>query len=154
MTRTPNPSIPTPPTPHMVTFAAWRDGPAHAGRPAGPHYVTLAELLVRLGSYGLGLTWKALLVDDPPHPAFARLVEASAGPGIPTLELLAMDAPHLQAIDADFAGYAGDELVLILREFDSSSWDVRTADAWVLGEIRRHYPDARPMTEAEWDATN
>ncbi|MFJ7209163.1 hypothetical protein ACIQWR_37235 [Streptomyces sp. NPDC098789] len=142
----------------MVSFAAWRDGGApYPGRgPAGRRYVTLAELLVRLGSYGLGLRWKARMVDEQPHPAFARMVEASADTdtGIPTLELLAMEAPHLQAVDGDFEGYAGGELVLTFREFDSSSWDVRTADAWVLGEIQRYYPDARPMTADEWDGTN
>jgi hypothetical protein len=144
----------TPSTMQMVSFAAWRDGAPHSGRPAGRYYVSLAELLVRLGSYGLGLTWKAQLFDDQPHPAFAQMVKVSAGTGIPTLELLAMDAPYLQAVDGDFEGYAGSELRLTLREFDSSSWDVRTADAWVLSEIRRHYPDARPMTSDEWGATN
>ncbi|MCX5588751.1 hypothetical protein OHA91_38260 [Streptomyces erythrochromogenes] len=57
---------------------------------------------------------------------------------IPTLELLAMEAPHIQAVDADFDGCAGGELMLTLREFDSSSWDVRTADTWVLSEARVH----------------
>ncbi|WRZ87814.1 hypothetical protein OHB54_01150 [Streptomyces sp. NBC_01007] len=144
----------TPSTMQMVTFAAWQDDALHSGRSADHHYVTLAELLVRLGSYGLGLTWKAQMFDEQPHPAFAQMVRASAGTGIPTLQLLAMDAPYLQAIDGDFEGYAGNELVLTLREFDSSSWDVRTADAWVLSEIQRHYPDARPMTSDEWDSTN
>ncbi|MEU2835183.1 hypothetical protein ABZ667_42385 [Streptomyces lavendulae] len=120
----------------MVTFAAWRNDALHSGRPTDRRYVTLAELLVRLGSYGLGLTWKAQMFDKDPHPAFARMMEASAGTGIPTLELLAMDV-HLQAVDGDFEGYSGNELVLTLREFDSSSWDVRTADAWVLSEIQR-----------------
>lgn len=144
----------TPPTMQMVSFAAWRDTAPHTGHHADRHYVTLAELLIRLGSYGLTLTWRARIFDDHPHSSFAELVRASAGHGIPTLELLAMDAPHLQAVDGDFEGYAGSELVLTLREFDSSSWDVRTADEWVLNEIRRHYPDAKPMTPDEWDATN
>ncbi|MEU7295203.1 hypothetical protein AB0A76_18615 [Streptomyces exfoliatus] len=34
-----------------ITFPAWR----------GKHYVTLAELLVRLGSFGLDLTWRVEL---------------------------------------------------------------------------------------------
>ncbi|MEU1200346.1 hypothetical protein ABZ446_29555 [Streptomyces sp. NPDC005813] len=138
----------------MVSFAAWRNRAPHAGKPADRHYVTLAELLVRLGSYGLALTWRARFSGDHPHPGFAELIRASSGEGIPTLELLAMDAPYLQAVDADFEGYVGGELVLTLREFDSSSWDVRTADEWVLSEIQRHYPDAEPMTSDEWDATN
>ncbi|MEU3794606.1 hypothetical protein [Streptomyces fructofermentans] len=144
----------TPTTMQMLTFAAWRDDALCTGGPADRRYVTLAELLVGLGSYGLGLTWKARMFDEQPHPAFRRMLEASAATGIPTLQLLAMDAPHLQAIDGDFEGYAGNELVLTLREFDSSSWDVRTADAWVLSEIQRRYPDARPMTPDEWDCTN
>ncbi|WP_428957370.1 hypothetical protein [Streptomyces sp. cg35] len=143
----------TPTTTQMISFAAWRDSAPHVGHATDRHYVTLAELLVRLGSYGLGLTWRTQVFDDRPHPGFAELARASAH-GIPTLELLAMDAPYLQAVDGDFEGYAGTDLVLTLREFDSSSWDVRTADEWVLSEIRRHYPDARPMTADEWDATN
>ncbi|MFB7340222.1 hypothetical protein ACFCZ6_09190 [Streptomyces hydrogenans] len=144
----------TPPPVRMLTFAAWRDSAPHAPGAAGRHYVTLAELLVRLGGHGLGLTWKALLFDEQPHPAFARMVREATGAGIPTLELLAMEAPHLQAVDADFEGYAGGELKVTLREFDSSSWDVRTTDPWILSELRRHYPDARPLTADEWDATN
>lgn len=144
----------TPSTMQMVTFAAWRDDALHSDRLADRRYVTLAELVVRLGSYGLGLTWKAQTFDEQPHPAFARMTKASAGTGIPTLDLLAMDAPHRQLVDGDFEGYEGTELVLTLREFDSSSWDVRTADAWVLSEIRRSYPDARPMTSDEWDSTH
>lgn len=139
-----------PPVPQMVSFAAWRDD----GDPHGRRYVTLAELLVRLGSFGLGLVWKARVFEGEPHPVFARLEEVSAGRGIPTLELLATEAPYLQAVDADFEGWAGGELVLTLREFDSSSWDVRTAEPWVLEEIRRHYPDATPLTRAAWDSTN
>ncbi|MFF3413024.1 hypothetical protein ACFYW8_44375 [Streptomyces sp. NPDC002742] len=144
----------TPSAMQMISFAAWRDDAPHGGHPADRHYVTLAELLVRLGSYGLTLTWRAQVFDDHPHPKFAELVTASEGNGIPTLELLAMDAPYLQAVDGDFEGYAGTELMLTLREFDSSSWDVRTADKWVLSEIQRHYPDAKPMTSDEWDATS
>ncbi|MGW1723350.1 hypothetical protein ACWCQK_10545 [Streptomyces sp. NPDC002306] len=94
------------------------------------------------------------LFGDPPHPAFVRMLEGSStGSGIPTLELLAMRGPHVQAIDGDFEGYVDGELVLTLREFDSSSWDVRTADEWVLGELGRCYPDARAMTADEWDAS-
>ncbi|MFE5718740.1 hypothetical protein [Streptomyces erythrochromogenes] len=148
------PMAETPSPIQTVSFAAWRDGIPHSGRPSERRYVTLAELLVRLGSHGLGMSWKARIFDEEPHPAFAQVLKASADTGIPTLELLAMKAPHMQAVDADFDGYAGGELVLTLREFDSSSWDVRTADTWVLSEIQRHYPDARPMTPEEWNSTN
>ncbi|MFF7453151.1 hypothetical protein [Kitasatospora sp. NPDC008115] len=74
----------------------------------------------------------------------------SAGSGIPTLELLALAGPHRRAVEAEFEGYAGGELVVTLREFDSTSWDVRTADEWVLSEIRRHYPDAGPTPPNAW----
>ena len=100
----------TPSAMQMISFAAWRDDAPHGGHPTARHYVTLAELLVRLGSYGLALTWRARVLDAHPHPKFAELVRASEGNGIPTLELLAMDAPYLQAVDGDFEGYAGTEL--------------------------------------------
>lgn len=142
-----------PSTPRVVSFAAWRDDAPEPGTRGVRRYVTLAELLVRLGSFGLGLRWRARFSEDQPHPAFDELVAASAGNGMPTLALLATRAPYLQAVDADFEGYAGTELVVTLREFDSSSWDVRTDDPWVLREIQRHYPDAGPLTADEWDAT-
>ncbi|WP_199551876.1 hypothetical protein [Streptomyces sp. N35] len=131
-----------------VTFAAWRDRPP--GDQEGEsrrYYVTLAELLVRLGSFGLDLTWKVQIYDDQLHSRFAEAQEAAAGAGIGTLELLAMVAPGQQFIDGDFAGYAGDQLMVVLREFDSTNWDLCTADASVLREIRRHYPDAAPTPE-------
>ncbi|MET9382413.1 hypothetical protein ABZY09_15360 [Streptomyces sp. NPDC002928] len=131
-----------------VTFAAWRDRPPGGQeRSSRQHYVTLAELLVRLGSFGLGLTWKVQIYDAQLHGRFAELEDASAGSGIGTLELLAVVAPDQQFIDGDFAGYAGDQLVVVLREFDSTSWDFCTADASVIREIRRHYPDATPTPE-------
>ena len=45
-----------------------------------------------------------------------------------TLTLLSLTTPFLQLIDAQARGFAGNELVLVLTEFDSSSWDVRAAD--------------------------
>jgi hypothetical protein len=50
-------------------------------------------------------------------------------------------------LDGDFAGYAGDELRVVLREFDSTSWNVRTTDASVIREIHRHCPDSAPTPE-------
>ncbi|MFJ4189780.1 hypothetical protein [Kitasatospora sp. NPDC089509] len=138
----------TPGSFQSVTFAAWRDHPPGRDRPSGRHYVTLPELLVRLGSFGLGLRWKAQIDDARQITAFAEIERACAGAGLGTLELLALVAPGFQFIDADFAGYAGDELKVVLREFDSTSWDVCTTDASVIREIRRHYPDAVPCHPA------
>ncbi|MFE6050687.1 hypothetical protein ACFQ6N_08030 [Kitasatospora sp. NPDC056446] len=130
-----------------VTFAAWRDRPPGQDRAADRYYVTLAELLVRLGNFGIGLTWKVRIDDARLVTRFAEIERASSGAGIGTLELLALVAPDLQFVDGDFAGYAGDELRVVLREFDSTSWDLCTADASVIREIRRHYPDAAPTPE-------
>ncbi|MFG2842901.1 hypothetical protein ACGF12_06945 [Kitasatospora sp. NPDC048296] len=124
-----------------VTFAAWReDG-------AGRRYVTLAELLVRLGSFGLDLQWRARIYEAPSCAKFARIEEACVDAPIGTLDLLAMVAPDLQTVDGDFAGYADGELAVVLREFDSTSWDFWTADAGAMREILRHYPDAAPTSE-------
>ncbi|MEV6192849.1 hypothetical protein AB0M19_10635 [Streptomyces sp. NPDC051920] len=137
-----------PPGPFQsITFAAWRDRLPGQNGASGRHYVTLAELLVRLGSFGLGLTWKVWIDAARLVPRFAEIEKASSGAGIGTLELLALVAPDLQFVDADFAGYAGDELRVVLREFDSTSWDLCTADASVVREIRRHFPDAVPTLE-------
>ena len=48
-----------------IRFRAWR----------GEHYVTLAELLVRLGSFGLDLTWRVECeeVVDPRCAAMEKL---------------------------------------------------------------------------------
>ncbi|MFB7619886.1 hypothetical protein [Kitasatospora sp. NPDC056181] len=130
-----------------ITFAAWRDRFPGQDRASNRYYVTLAELLVRLGSFGLGLTWKVRIDDARLVTRFAEIEKASSGAGIGTLELLALVAPDLQFVDGDFAGYAGDELRVVLREFDSTSWDLCTADASVVREIRQHYPDAVPTPE-------
>ncbi|GEB57046.1 hypothetical protein [Streptomyces gardneri] len=79
--------------------------------------------------------------------SFTEIEKASSGAGIGTLELLALVAPDLQFVDADFAGYAGEELKVALRKFDSTTWDLCTADASVVREIRQHFPDAVPTPE-------
>ncbi|CAL9328826.1 hypothetical protein SUDANB9_00026 [Streptomyces sp. enrichment culture] len=53
--------------------------------------------------------------------------------------MLSLTTTFLQLIDAEVRGFAGDELMLALTEFDSSSWDVRAVDERVLSELRQHY---------------
>ncbi|MET8030497.1 hypothetical protein [Streptomyces avermitilis] len=130
-----------------ITFAAWRDRLPGLDGASDRYYVTLAELLVRLGSFGLGLTWKVRIDDARLVTRFAEIEKASSGAGIGTLELLALVAPDLQFVDADFAGYAGNELGVVLREFDSTSWDLCTTDPSVIRGIRQHFPDAVPTPE-------
>ncbi|MGW6940569.1 hypothetical protein ACWGF3_16440 [Streptomyces xanthophaeus] len=126
-----------------LTFAAWRPGPP-------PRYVPLAELLVRLGSFGLGLTWKVDL-PDAPHGWIPSHEWATARHGIGTLRLLALVTPEVQFVDGNYDGYDADgRLVLELQEFDSTSWDVRSVDPWVLDEVRRWFPDARPSPPGAW----
>ncbi|MFJ9695577.1 hypothetical protein [Kitasatospora sp. NPDC101183] len=134
-----------------VTFAAWRDDPA-----GGRHYVTAAELLGRLASRGTGLRWKVWIDGARQVEPYAALEEAASGEGIGTRELLALLAPGEQFIDAEFAGYEGGELRLVLREFDSTGWDVGAVDASVVEEIRRCFPDAVPtpvdvLREIPWN---
>ncbi|MGV9693014.1 hypothetical protein ACWDUX_28350 [Streptomyces sp. NPDC003444] len=50
-----------------------------------------------------------------------------------------------QLIDAEARGFAEDKLMLVLTEFDSSSWNVRAVDERVLGELRHHYPGAEDL---------
>ncbi|WP_223837675.1 hypothetical protein [Streptomyces venezuelae] len=117
-----------------ITFRAWR----------GKHYVTLAELLVRLGSFGLDLTWR-VECDEIVDPRCVEMERRSAGAGMDTLTLLSLTTPFLQLIDAEAHGFLEDKLVLVLTEFDSSLWDVRAADERVLSELRHHFPDARDL---------
>ncbi|MFE6222404.1 hypothetical protein [Streptomyces sp. NPDC057854] len=117
-----------------ITFPAWH----------GRHYVTLAELLVRLGSCGLDLTWRVEL-DEIVDPRCAEMESRSADSGIDTLTLLSLTTPFLQLIDAEACGFAGDDLVVVLTEFDSSLWDVRAVDERVLSELRHHYPGATDL---------
>ncbi|GEB60188.1 hypothetical protein [Streptomyces gardneri] len=117
-----------------ITFPAWH----------GKHYVTLAELLVRLGSFGLDLTWRVEL-DWIVGPRCVEMERRSADSGMDTLTLLSLTTPFLQLIDAEACGFAGDELVVVLTEFDSSLWDVRAVDERVLSDLRRHYPGAKDL---------
>ncbi|MFD9240927.1 hypothetical protein ACFV0D_03120 [Streptomyces sp. NPDC059556] len=117
-----------------ITFPAWH----------GKHYVTLAELLVRLGSCGLGLTWRVEF-DEIVDPRCVEMERRSAESGMDTLTLLSLTTPFLQLIDAEACGFAGDELVVVLTEFDSSLWDVRAVDEHVLSDLRRHYPGTKDL---------
>ncbi|MCP3820442.1 hypothetical protein NLX86_20790 [Streptomyces sp. A3M-1-3] len=112
-----------------ITFPAWQ----------GSHYVTLAELLVRLGSFGLGLTWR-VEIDEMVDPRCVEMERWSAGSGMDTLTLLSLTTPGFQLIDAEVCGFAEDGLVVVLTEVDSSLWDIRAADERVLSELQRHYP--------------
>ncbi|MEV3969454.1 hypothetical protein AB0K68_15085 [Streptomyces sp. NPDC050698] len=117
-----------------ITFPAWH----------GKHYVTLAELLVRLGSFGLGLKWRVEF-DEIVDPRCVELERRSAGAGMDTLTLLSLTTPFLQLIDAEARGFAEDRVVVVLTEADSSSWDVKAVDERVLSELRRHYPSATDL---------
>ncbi len=117
-----------------ITFPAWQ----------GKHYVTPAELLVRLGSFGLDLTWR-VECDEIVDPRCVEMKRRSADSGMDTLTLLSLTTPFLQLIDAEARGFAEDKLMLVLTEFDSSSWNVRAVDERVLGELRHHYPGAEDL---------
>ncbi|MGW2957733.1 hypothetical protein ACWDGI_04475 [Streptomyces sp. NPDC001220] len=106
--------------------------------------MTLAEMLVRLGSFGLDLTWR-VECDEIVDPRCLEIERRSAGVGMDTLTLLSLTTPFLQLIDAEARGFAGDELVVVLTEADSSWWDVRAVDERVLSELRCHYPDATDL---------
>ncbi|WP_406082271.1 hypothetical protein OG468_34010 [Streptomyces zaomyceticus] len=65
----------------------------------------------------------------------------------PPAAFLGLVTPYRQFVDGDFGGYEGDELRVVLREFDSTSRDVCTDDDAVLAEFGRQYPDAEPTPE-------
>lgn len=113
-----------------LVFRAWR----------GPHYVTLAELLVRLGSFGLGLLWRVEC--DEEWDLTTELERRSEGNGMDTLTLLSLTTPGVQLVDAEARGYADGSLVVVLTEVDSTHWDVRSVDEHVLNELPHHYPDS------------
>ncbi|MFJ3235922.1 hypothetical protein [Streptomyces sp. NPDC086787] len=106
--------------------------------------MTLAELLVRLGGSGLDLTWRVEF-DEIVDPRCVEIRRRSADAGMDTLTLLSLTTPFLQFIDAEARGFAGVELMVVLTEFDSSSWDVRAVDEGVLSDLRHHYPDAEAL---------
>ncbi|MFE6196037.1 hypothetical protein [Streptomyces sp. NPDC057838] len=117
-----------------ITFPAWH----------GKHYVTLAELLVRLGSFGLDLKW-CVEFDEFVDPRCVEMERQSADAGMDTLTLLSLTTPFLQLIDAQARGSAEGRVMVVLTEVDSSLWDVRAVDERVLSELRRHYPGATDL---------
>ncbi|MEU4997919.1 hypothetical protein [Streptomyces sp. NPDC021622] len=117
-----------------IVFQAWQ----------GPHYVTLAELLVRLGSHGLALRWR-LEIDEMVDPRCAELERRSAGTGMGTLTLLSLTTPALQLIDAEASGFADGALVMVLTEVDSSLWEVRATDEAVLRDLALNYRGTREL---------
>ena len=114
-----------------ITFPAWH----------GNHYVPLAELLIRLGSFGLDLKWRVEF-DELVDPRCVEMERRSADAGMDTLTLLSLTTPILQLIDAEARGSAEGRVMVVLTEVDSSLWEVRAVDERVLSELRRHYPGA------------
>ncbi|MFJ4714329.1 hypothetical protein [Streptomyces sp. NPDC088785] len=106
--------------------------------------MSLAELLVRLGSFGLDLTWRVEF-DEIVDPRCVEMERRSADVGMDTLTLLSLTTPFLQLVDAQARGFAGGQLVIVLTEFDSSLWDVRAVDERVLSELRHHYSGAKDL---------
>ncbi|MGA5194152.1 hypothetical protein [Streptomyces exfoliatus] len=106
--------------------------------------MTLAELLVRLGSFGLDLTWRVEF-DEIVDARCVEVESRSADAGMDTLTLLSLTTPFLQLIDAEARGFAQDKLQLVLTECDSSWWEVRAVDERVLSELRHHYPGATDL---------
>ncbi|MFE2727296.1 hypothetical protein [Kitasatospora sp. NPDC059327] len=104
--------------------------------------MTLAEPLVRLGSFGLDLKWRVEF-DEIVDPRCVEMEGQSADGGTDPLTLLSLTTPFLQLIDAEARGFAEDEVMVVLTEGDSSLWDVKAVDGRVLNELRRHYPEAK-----------
>ncbi|MFB7867849.1 hypothetical protein, partial [Streptomyces sp. NPDC056069] len=117
-----------------ITFPAWR----------GKHYVTLAELLVRRGSFGLDLTWR-IEFDEIVDRRCVEDGETIRRRRHGHVDAVVADNPFLQLIDAEARGFAEDKLMLVLTEFDSSSWDVRAVDERVLSELCHPYPIAEDL---------
>lgn len=123
-----------------VTFAAWRAG----------HYVPLAELLVRLGGFVFEFMWRVEIDEYLPGRGCLDLRDLPpSGEPVDTLRLLALTAPDVQIVDGVFTGYRHGEPVLVIDAFDSSSWEVYSADDSLLADVLRIYPDAREMPP-EW----
>jgi hypothetical protein len=89
-------------------------------------------------------TWRVEF-DEIVVPRCVEMERRSADGGMDTLTLLSLTTPFLQLIDAEARGFAEDELVLVLTEFDSTSWDVRAVDERALSELRHHYPGAEDL---------
>ncbi|MFG3035145.1 hypothetical protein ACGFZJ_42515 [Streptomyces sp. NPDC048253] len=106
--------------------------------------MTLAELLVRLGSFGLDLKWRVEF-DEVVDPRCVEMERRSADASMDTLTLLSLTTPFLQLIDAEARGSADDRVVVVLTEVDSSLWEVRAVDEHVLSELRRHYRGATDL---------
>ncbi|MGW6927910.1 hypothetical protein ACWGA9_42740 [Streptomyces sp. NPDC054950] len=106
--------------------------------------MTLAELLVRLGSFGLDLKWRVEF-DEVVDPRCVEMERRSADASMDTLTLLSLTTPFLQLIDAEARGSADDRVVVVLTEVDSSLWEVRAVDERVLSELRRHYRGATDL---------
>ncbi|MFD7935353.1 hypothetical protein ACFV4T_12620 [Streptomyces sp. NPDC059755] len=107
--------------------------------------MTLAELLVRLGSFGLDLKWRVEF-DEVVDPRCVEMERRSADASMDTLTLLSLTTPFLQLIDAEARGSADDRVVVVLTEVDSSLWEVRAVDERVLSELRRHYRGATDLS--------
>jgi hypothetical protein len=121
-----------------ITFQAWRGGVYHG----------LADVLEALGPYVDGYTWR-WKVDEAIGPS-TPILEATDVRTMTTRELAALTGPDTQVVDGEFAGFldrAAETPTVIIRAFDSTSWDVYSDDDQLLEELRRRYADSRPLEE-------
>jgi hypothetical protein len=124
----------------FITFDAWRDERS---------YIGLAELLVRLGGFGLDLEWTGAEIEPAPEPGAEALEALEDGPRLSTLELLALVAPNKQVIDGVFEAYrpGTEDKVLRIRAVDSSNWDVETGDPGLATMFQVTY-DGKDVTQS------
>jgi len=112
----------------------------------GTHYISLAELLLVIGVLVLRLKWRLRVDEVAIEPGAEAINGLPCDATLNVFELLQLITPRVQIIDGECSAYdAADQLVVILRAVDGSSWDVETNDSKIIQSIANMYPDAVPL---------
>lgn len=108
----------------------------------GDHYISLAEILLCIGTSLTGLQWRVNIHEVAPEPGTEQLEALSPAAALSIFELLHLVTPGAQIIDGEItAKDKGGKQLLLLRAVDSSSWDVETDLEHIVRALEDSYPE-------------
>jgi hypothetical protein len=116
----------------MLSISAWD----------GERYISLAELILLIGSEFINAKWYVDVVDAGLEPGGEELEGLDPNVSIDIFELLRYVAPSLQIVDGKVtAKFQSDgPECLVLQAVDSTTWDIWTSSNKVISIIINAYP--------------
>jgi hypothetical protein len=107
----------------------------------GSHYVSLAELLLLIGSKFINAEWYIRTDEAVPVPGGEVLELLNKDNSVDIFHLFHLVTPDIQIIDGEIIAKSDNEICLAVKAVDGSTWDIVTKDNDVYSIIENHYGD-------------